>query len=135
VVTIDFDKAVGYRYSLSGKLAPIVAMRLSNEKENSVDVQAYVDTGAEFSLFRADYLNPLGLNLLDGDAEEVSTLVASFPIYRHIVRISLFDELRFNLRVGFSDLIRRDLLGRDILDKVHFAMREHHRQMFFKLEQ
>ena len=132
---VEYEIDKDYTYMSNGNLAPQLIVRISSQNGEPVEFAAVVDTGAEFSVFKADYLQSLGLNYIDGEKINVSSACNTFPVYKHKIILSVLDKINFEVIVGFSDATRRDLLGRDFLDMVQFGMREHHRQFFLKFEQ
>ena len=93
-----------------------------------VDVDAYVDSGARFSLFDGSILATIGVDLLDGPPRTYYP-AAGLPFEGrvHPVRL-LHDTLgNFELGIGFSlNGISRNLLGRDFFDLIQLGFREHH---------
>jgi hypothetical protein len=124
LVEITYEITENYRVN------PVLPLRL----EDAVDIMAIVDSGAEYSIFMAEHLLPLGIKLLDGHRERVESINSTFEVYKHKVSIIVFDEMKIELSIGFSDSIKRNLLGRDFLNNVQFGLRENHQLMFFKLE-
>ncbi len=96
-----------------GKLCPIVSVELSN-KGKKIYTQAYLDTGATYSVFNADFADRLGLRLEDG--KRVRFVIGdggSIPVYLHEVGVGV-DDLSFQGTVGFSSKLGTgiNILGR-----------------------
>jgi hypothetical protein len=123
---LEFD----YRI-VAGKDVPMLPIRLSNAEGYGIKIFACVDSGAEFSLFRADHLLAFGVQLLDGKPETVSTLVMNFTVYRHELSIEVVQGFPIPLMPGFSDMIRRDILGRDFLNYCQVGLRERYLKVLF----
>lgn len=131
--TIEFEELVNYSYDAYGVKRPLLAVRLDSAN-GGIDTSATLDTGATFSIFKAEYLFSLGLNLLDGVPEEVTSIITPFRVYKHEIKLRIFDKYDLHLAIGFNDSIKRNLLGRDFFNSVHFGIRENSMQTFFKLE-
>jgi len=99
--------------SFKGRLLPIIPIRLKGKEWISVD--AYVDSGASFSIFHAWIAEALGLRLEEGEKEYVIVGDGSqIPVYSHLIRIQLAGK-EFEAKIGFSRRlgIGFNLLGRD----------------------
>lgn len=91
-----------------------------------MDTDAYLDSGAELSLFNGDLLAALEIELINDKPKSYSPTVGnSITGYLHEVRLTVPDIDDFNLEIGFSDVqIRRNLLGRDFFNLVQIGFRE-----------
>ncbi|MGH7816014.1 MAG: hypothetical protein ACREOR_01370, partial [Candidatus Binatia bacterium] len=91
-----------------------------------IDTDAYLDSGAEVSLFNGDLLAGLEIDLINNNRKSYgSTFGASVTGYLHTVRLILPDVGDFSLDIGFSNgEIRRNLLGRDFFNLVQIGFRE-----------
>jgi len=104
--------------AFGGKLLPIVPIRLGSEEWISVD--AYVDSGASYSIFHAWIAEALGLRLEDGEKDYLTVGDGSqIIVYVHPIRVQLAGN-EFDARIGFSRRlgIGFNILGRaDIFDR------------------
>lgn len=97
----------------------------------AIDVDAYLDSGALYSLFDGAILAAIGLNILDGPLR-LYYPVAGQPIEARVLPVRLVHEQlgNFELEIGFSmGVISRNLLGRDFFNRVQIGFRE--RQLRF----
>lgn len=84
-----------------GKFLPIVPIRLKGEKE-WLEFKAFVDTGASYCLFPADMANHLGLNLEDGELNEMVVGDGNIlKVYIHKLTVSIAG-IEFVTPIGFS---------------------------------
>lgn len=98
------------------------------EIDQPIDVDAYIDSGAELSLFDGSLLMGIGLDMGNGPERRYQT-TAGTSITARVQRVVLVHDAlgRFELEIGFSlSPISRNLLGRDFFDKVQIGFREHH---------
>jgi hypothetical protein len=68
MVTVEYHHEIAYGYDLNGRQYPLLTIRPINpaDAEQGVDLDAYLDSGAERSLFHGTLAPIIGLNLLDG---------------------------------------------------------------------
>jgi hypothetical protein len=108
---------------------PIIQVRITrqDDPEFGIDIDAYLDSGAERSLFNGHFLTALDIDLINDKAKPYgSTIGNSVTGYLHEVRLTVPDVGDFNLEIGFSAVpIRRNLLGRDFFNLVQIGFREH----------
>mgnify|MGYP001061282653 CR=1 FL=1 len=96
-----------------GRLLPIVPVRLKGKEWISVD--AYVDSGASFSIFHAWITEALGLKIEEGEKQYVIVGDGSqIPVYLHSVKVQLAEK-EFEVKIGFS---RRLGIGFNLLGRV-----------------
>jgi hypothetical protein len=98
---------------LEGRYLPIVPMELKGEEW--IELHAYVDSGASYSIFHADIANILGINYKKGEKTFMTVGDgAQIPVYRHIIDVR-FNEKEFTAKIGFSSKlgIGFDILGRE----------------------
>ena len=113
----------------SGKSYPGLEVRLSLPGNDDVvtDVNAYLDTGAEFSVFDgAPLVVNNGLDLMAGREVKLSAAIG-FAITARIHRLNLSHPQlgHFSLDVAVSTVpIRHNLLGRDFLRHIQIGFRE-----------
>ena len=91
-----------------------------------IDTDAYLDSGAEASLFNGDLLAALEIDLINNNRKSYgSTFGSSITGYLHNIRLTLPDVGDFTMEIGFSHgEIRRNLLGRDFFNLVQIGFRE-----------
>jgi hypothetical protein len=116
------------------KLFPglVIQVRAPNADPEGFDIQAHLDTGAEYSLFDGGIAAALGIQLYGGEAVAFSP-TAGPAIDARWHNIVMAHELlgEFPLRVAFSTAqIRRNILGRNFLDAIQIGFREHHLEFY-----
>ena len=133
MVRVDYRYSFNYRQLGSGSF-PIIPVRITrqDDPEVGIDADAYLDSGAERSLFNGHFLAALEIDLVNNKRKFYnSTIGDSITAYLHDVRISVPDAGDFNLEIGFTDgQIRRNLLGRDFFNLVQIGFREHQLQYY-----
>jgi hypothetical protein len=105
----------------------VIQVRPPDGDAEGFDIQAHLDTGAEYSLFDGGIVAALGVNLLGGEAVTFSpTAGPSIDARWHNVVIAHEVLGDFPLKVAFSTAqIRRNILGRDFLNAIQIGFREH----------
>jgi len=96
-----------------GKPCPIVTIELC-KKGKSVFTQAYLDTGATYSFFNADFCERLDFKLKDG--ERVDFVIGDgshISVYLHRINIKI-EDLSFRSVIGFTKKLGTgiNILGR-----------------------
>jgi hypothetical protein len=134
VPTVAYRFQFPYRYSPAGEPFPILPVVVTNPRQHShaVDAIAYLDSGAQRSLFDGTVARVIGLDLLAGRRLQFAS-PAGMPIEAmlHTVRLSHPELGDFDLAVGFSTApLRRNLLGRDFFNLVQIGFRERH-ELFY----
>ena len=128
--TISYAHRFAYGYAGASGRFPLLHPVLSNPNDPAMAVQvdAYLDSGAERSLFQGWIARDLGLDLLSGRARSYSTTARTLLEARlHRVRLSQQDLGEFELEIGFATgEITRNLLGRDFFDLIQIGFRERH---------
>jgi len=110
-------RSVSFPYlEYRGRKAPIVpiALKVNGEWKQTT---AYVDSGATYSIFKAEEADRLGLKIKSGKKDFVVVGDGSFiPIYLHLLTVKIGDEelkaaiaFSYNLGVGFNLLGRKDI--------------------------
>ena len=102
-----------YLNDLSGRAAPIVYLQVWTGNR-WVYLQAYVDSGASWSIFHADVAQLLGIKLAKSPRRYMALGNGSvIPIYLHRIRVR-FAGQEFSVPAGFSDALHVgfNLLGR-----------------------
>jgi hypothetical protein len=138
VPIVTYSHEFPYRQSPAGGLCPIlpVTISVSHQPARSTDVLAYLDSGAQRSLFDGTLAGLIGLDLLRGHRTSFAS-AAGFSIEGMVrpVRLSHPDLGRFDLRIGFSTVpLRRNLLGRDFFNLVQIGFRERHQVFYVRAE-
>lgn len=136
--TVTYSHEFPYRQSLAGGTFPILPITIGAARHlaRSADVIAYLDSGAQRSLFDGTLAGAIGLDLLAGRRLTMAS-TAGFLIDAivHPVRLSHPDLGDFNLEIGFSTVpLRRNLLGRDFFNLVQIGFRERQQIFYVKAE-
>lgn len=85
---------------LRGKLASIIPIELKGKEWISYD--AYVDSGAAYSVFHSDVLDDLEVKLEDGEMKYITVGDGSQIItYVHKIPVRIAEQ-EFNAAIGFS---------------------------------
>lgn len=134
MTTVSYSHRFDYGYDQDGARFPQLSFRISNPDNPSimVDVDAFLDCGAERSLIDGQIGALLGLEVLAGNRLTFETMTgALFPASLHTVQLAHADLGTFQMEVAFSTgEIRRNLLGRDFFDRIQIGFREHHLEFF-----
>lgn len=112
---------------LSGDTFPILPLRIANPHNpgRALDINTYLDSGAQRSLFDGWIAADLGFNLLSGRALSYGSLGGSIGGRLHQVRLFHPNLGEFDLEIGFSEnLIPRNILGRDFFNLIQIGFRE-----------
>ena len=118
-----------YQKLLDKKYAPIAPLYLRGRRR-WLYFNAFVDTGADYSVFHADVAAMLGIRLDSG--EKISVTVGdgdSMAIYLHTINVRFADYV-FDARVAFSAELGAgfNLLGRaSFFEKFQFCFNERRR--------
>ena len=125
--TVAYEFALPYRVGPFGGFFPILQMRLANPDHPSlsIDVDGYLDSGAESSLFDGLLLRALGFELGTGLARTYKgTSGPSLLARLHPVVLSHPAMGEFRLPAAFSEVpLRRNLLGRDFFNLAQIGFR------------
>lgn len=105
---------------LKGKPSPVIPVQLKTKENTFIEIHAYVDSGAGFSIFHSDVSEILGFDLEKGKTIYV-TVGDGFqiPVYMQRILIRLADK-EFKATIGFSRHlgIGFNVIGRkDIFDR------------------
>ena len=135
MVSVSYPYKFSYTYDQTGSLFPRLAfsMRSSGRNSNaSVDVDAYLDCGAQQSLFDGQLGALLEIDILKGERLTYTTTYGSgISVTLHSVRLYHQQLGSFELEVGFSSVpISRNLLGRDFFALVQLGFRERYSTFF-----
>jgi hypothetical protein len=127
LVTVNYLHEFNYR-EFQDVHAPILQLEVCHpdNPENKIDIDAYLDSGAQRSLFNGFAISSLGISLVNDKMQRyVSTAGDSIEAYLHYVQLKLPGICDFNLEIGFSNsVIRRNLLGRDFFSFAQIGFRE-----------
>jgi predicted aspartyl protease len=114
-----------------GTFMPILRVRLTFG-ERSVYVDAYVDSGASFSIFAGEVAEELGMNLYDGQLVYVMVgSGAEIPVYLFRLVLGIGWE-KLSATIGFSEElgVGFNLLGRkDVFDQLEFCFRDGEKEL------
>jgi hypothetical protein len=135
VSTVIYPFGFAYRYIERGFFPALQITVESRERiPQSVVVDAFLDSGAEASLFQGFIAQVIGLNLFNGTQRRyASTSGIAIEARKHPVRLSHPGLGSFDLSIGFSTgEISRNLLGRDFFNLIQIGFREN-QQTFFIL--
>ena len=128
--TVHYQHEFPYTYDSRGELFPMLQLAVSNPFDPTpvVEMEAYLDCGAQRSLFDGSLARMVGIDLMTGRRLRFST-AAGLPIeaIAHPLRISHPDVGQFEFDVGLTTMpLRRNLLGRDFFNLVQIGFRERH---------
>lgn len=125
--SVRYSHRFNYR-EVKNSSFPVLQFRVSNpqQSEMGVDIDAYLDSGAQYSLLNGWLATSLGLDLYSGAPRWYGTTAGRRIEGRvHQIRLSHPSLGSFELEVGLStEEIRRDLLGRDFFNLVQIGFRE-----------
>ena len=131
---VSYDYDFQYRYDEHGEHFPILTLRIMNPEppQLDLDIDAYLDSGAQASLFCGTILPSLGIDLLSGKQREYrSASGVSIQARVHRVVLNHPDLGTFQIDAGFSESrMTRNLLGRDFFDFIQVGFREHQLEFF-----
>jgi Aspartyl protease len=126
VVTYEYQLA--YAHDPDGNRFPRLSFQIArvDQPAVSLDVHAYLDSGAQRSLVSGRIGAALGIDILSGPKLVLQTTLGNrLEVTVHPVRLVHPDLGSFTLEVGFSSTdIHRNLLGRDFFDLAQIGFRE-----------
>lgn len=107
--TLTFENVHEYDAGLAGITVPIEL----SVGEQSVKVQAKLDSGSTYCIFQRERGEALGFDIKRGLREEISTATGSFTVYGHSVTLSALGfELEVVVYFAAHHGLPRDVLGR-----------------------
>ena len=110
-ISVSYDFVEHYSQTEQGIVIPVV-LRLSPEQE--VRLEAKLDTGADYCLFRREYAELLGLDVESGHRLPFSTAAGRFVAYGHeITLVAMGFELTGTCYFFESSEINKNVLGRN----------------------
>src|SRR5262249_8090177 len=134
MVTIQYVAEFAYTHDpLSGDPFPILLLQVANPHDpgQALDINAYLDSGAQRSLFDGWIATALGFDLLSGpELRYISIAGVGLAARLYQVRLTHPNLGSVELEVGFSTApISRNLLGRDFFN--FFQIGFHERYLTF----
>ncbi len=130
--TVSYVHRLNYLYDeRTDRPFPRLLIQLVNPQNPNgpVETDAYLDSGAERSLFKAEFAKVIGLELRSGSRRVYGSSFGTIDVeaWLHQVQLS-HDELgNFELEIGFTEgPLSRNLLGRDFFDLIQIGFRERH---------
>ena len=131
--TVSYVYRFDYSYDDEGERFQKLLLQIASpgHPEHALEIDAYLDSGAERTLVDGRIGTALGLDLLSGpELRCVSITGTGLTARLHVVRFSHPDLGDFELEVGFTTVpISRHLLGRDFFNLIQIGFRE--RQLTF----
>lgn len=129
--TVQYSHSFNYQ-EFGDKSFPVLQIGVSSPlhpESGSIDIDGYLDSGAEYSLLNGWIAKSLGFDLYNGSVRQYNTTAGNTIEGRvHRVRLSHPDLGSFELEMGFSnERISRNLLGRDFFDLIQIGFRQRHR--------
>ena len=134
---LDFNEEHAFWYfGLPPCPLPIIPITMIGPRGKSANTYGLLDSGADVSMFHADWARKIGLNLTDGRFEKIAGInqSASIDCYSHNIRVivgavELTSEVLFSEFLG--DDITSQLIGRqDIFDQMRFGLRQRIRKIY-----
>lgn len=134
MLAVSYQFEFLYSYDTTGKVFPRLEFQVSDPGNpgETIDIQTYLDCGAERSLLNGWIGAALGIDVLGGKPVTYQTGAGTLlSAALHTVRLLHPDLGEFDLEVGFSaGEVPRNLLGRDFFDLAQIGFREHHLAFF-----
>ena len=132
--TVHYQFELDYPHDGEGRRFPRLTFRLSSPRDATsfLDVEAYLGSGSERSLFNGRRGAVLGIDILSGGRIRYQSAAGGhLSATIHPVRL-VHEELgAFDLEVGFTSTeIERNLLGRDFFNLVQIGFRENHLRFY-----
>jgi len=105
-------------------LLPVIEVTLSHEEVMTTDL-ALIDSGSTFSIFTREIADELGIEVIQGRVQRLTTLGGSLLAYGHEIKIEITPTLRYKTEVLFTEYpIPRNLLGHNgFFDHAAIALR------------
>ncbi len=101
-----------------GRYYPVVEVTLI-KGDRFIRTLAYIDTGATYSVFHADFAEVLGINIYSGERKDITVGDGGMiPLYIFKLPLAI-DMLKINALIGFSDRLGTgiNIIGREsVLD-------------------
>ena len=125
---IEFTRIHAYGHVADGISLPVILTSASE----SVELLAYVDTGASNCLFERNHAELLNLDVEAGDRKTFRTATGRVDAFGHLVTMEVLD-LKFESVVYFfaDERINKNLLGRvGWLDRIRLGLIDHDGELF-----
>jgi hypothetical protein len=134
LISVTYQFRFPYLRQLDGSLVPGLVIQLRNPitGAKTVETNAELDSGAEYSLFDGQLAIDIGLDIFKGKPF-VFELANGIPLDARIlaVVISHAELGRFNFEARFSTgPLRRNILGRDFFDLLQIGFDEHQSEIY-----
>lgn len=126
---IEFD----YVYHRK-RYVPLIPISLKNKKGEWIEIWAYVDSGAFYSIFDDKIAELLNIDLLKGKRMLAVVGDGSFiPFYLHQVMIKLGND-EFMMKIGFSPKlgVGFNILGMDLFDRYKVSFDNRIKKVIFE---
>lgn len=126
--SLEFTGDFVYASQIDGIRVPVTLRAGGSELE----IFAYVDTGATYSLFQREYGELLGLNVEAGQRLAFSTVAGSVEAYGHMVNLECLG-LSMESTVFFfaNERIQKNVLGRNgWLNRIRLGLVDYDRHLF-----
>lgn len=131
---VTYAHQLDYLHGVDQRRFPGLLLRIWNPDfpEQALDIDVYLDSGTERSLFDGRIGRTLGLDLLQGRPTLYrSTAGREVEGRLHQVVVSHPKLGTFRLEIGFStEPITRNLLGRDFFNLIQVGFRERHLALY-----
>jgi hypothetical protein len=128
MVTVEYEHEFDYLYGEDGGAFPRLIFRIhaDGRPDPSVDIDTYLDSGAERSLFDGTIARALEIDLFAGERLPFSSTAGpGISAVVHGVRLHHESLGEFELDIAFSTApIARNLLGRDLFNRVEIGFQE-----------
>lgn len=124
-------ESLGFVHSPSDPQEPLVSVKLEHG-DRGVELVALADTGANISVFRAEQVCVIGIDVVTGDPEEVEvvgggTIPGRFRRAR--ISISRFGPIECDVFVTDQSL-RANVVGRNVLGSLVTTFAPYERRLF-----
>lgn len=130
VFPVIYQHQRNYLFVGEGRRFPGLPIQVQNPNapDRLIEIPAFLDSGAEYSLFNGWIADSIGLDLYAGPERRYApTRGDSLEARIHRVNLVHPELGTFDLNIGFStDEIRRNLLGRDFFNLIQIGFRERH---------
>jgi hypothetical protein len=134
LATVTYQFRVPYLRRSNGSSFPGLLLELQNPSatRNAIEINAELDSGAEYSLFDGQLAVAIGLDLFVGKPF-IFQLASGASLEARVlpVVVSHIDLGRFNLGARFSTAtLRSNVLGRDFFNLVQIGFNEHRSEVY-----
>ncbi len=132
--TISYRFRLSYLRRSNGSLFPGLAVELQDPLTGAktMEIDAELDSGAEYSLFEGSLASAIGLDLFDGRSFAFR-LNNGVPLDSRILPVVIthrgLGDFNHNLRFSTAPL-NSNILGRDFFDLLIIGFDEHHSEVY-----